>query len=243
MAVFSQTAMSIAVDSLEMAGFAEQCELTGSATELEVNNYAGGGWKKIISGLATSRLMVQGWQDYAATGVDPTFPLTGLGGASVQTIGPTGGATVGDPAFISAGRLVEYQPLAGAIGEAARFGFSWAGDGKLIRGQYLYPSGAETASDSGTATAFTTPTASQALYASFHVLSVTGTGTITFAVQTDDNGSFTSATTRITSSAFAAVGKELASLAGALAGETHIRVIWTISGFTSVTFICAAGVY
>jgi hypothetical protein len=52
----------------------------------------------------------------------------------------------------------------------------------------------------------------------------------------------TSATTRITSTAFAAVGAEVRSLAGALAGETHIRVVYTISGFTSVTFTVAAAV-
>ena len=52
----------------------------------------------------------------------------------------------------------------------------------------------------------------------------------------------TTPTTRITSTAFAAVGGEVKSLAGALAGETHIRVVYTISGFSSVTFTVASGV-
>ena len=42
--------------------------------------------------------------------------------------------------------------------------------------------------------------------------------------------------------AFAAVGSQQTSLAGALTGETHMRTTWTVTGFTSVTFIVAAGV-
>jgi hypothetical protein len=122
------------------------------------------------------------------------------------------------------------------------FGFGWTGDAQMVRGQMLHPAAARTATGSGTTTTFTAPTATQSLYAAFHVLSVTGAGTITFTIQTDDNSGMTSATTRITSSAFAAVGHQFASLAGALTGETHIRVGYTIAGFTSVTFAVAAGV-
>jgi hypothetical protein len=32
----------------------------------------------------------------------------------------------------------------------------------------------------------------------------------------------------------------LASVAGPIASETHIRLGWTITGFTSVTFVAAA---
>jgi hypothetical protein len=100
-----------------------------------------------------------------------------------------------------------------------------------------------TATGSGTATTFTTPVAGQGIWASFHVTSVTGTGTITFTIQTDDNSGFSSSTTRLTATAMAAVGGQFATAAtGALAGETHIRVGYAISGFTSVTFFAAAGV-
>jgi hypothetical protein len=61
-------------------------------------------------------------------------------------------------------------------------------------------------------------------------------------VQTDDNAGFTSSTTRITSTAFAAIGHQFTSLAGALAGETHVRLGWTIAGFSSCVFSAAVGV-
>jgi hypothetical protein len=71
---------------------------------------------------------------------------------------------------------------------------------------------------------------------------IVSTGTITFTIQTDDNSGMSSATTRITSSAFAAVGHQFTSVAGSLAGETHIRVGYTIAGFSSCIFAVSAGV-
>jgi predicted cobalt transporter CbtA len=80
------------------------------------------------------------------------------------------------------------------------------------------------------------------LYAAFHVLSVTGTGTITFTVKTAATIAMTGATTRITSSAFAAVGAEIDTVAGPIT-DGFARVDWTIAGFTSVTFAAAIGTY
>jgi hypothetical protein len=121
----------------------------------------------------------------------------------------------------------------------------WNGDGRAVRGQVLHPSAARTTTASGTAATFTTPTTGQSIWATFHVLALSGTSTptITFTIQTDDNVGFSSPTTRITSSAFTAIGSQFASVAGPFAGETHIRVAWTISGTTpSMTFFVAAGV-
>jgi hypothetical protein len=242
MAVFAMTSVGILVDSLAVTGFADELEMAAVVEELDVTTFGSGGWRTKKPGLASHTLAVRGFQDYATTGVDPTFPISVLGGQDTFTISPNGGSAVGDLAYMGQGRLTDYTPLTGAVGEAGRFGFGWAGDAQLVRGQMLHPSAARTATGSGTTTTFTAPTSTQSLYASFHVLSVTGTGTITFTIQTDDNSGMTTPTTRITSSAFAAVGHQFASLAGALTGETHIRVGYTIAGFTSVTFAVAAGV-
>ena len=242
MAVYSQTNVGIYIDALAVNGFANELSLTATADELEFTTFASGGWRQKRAGLATYMADVKGFQDYAATGVDPAFPVSGLGGSSTITVAPTGGTAVADPAFFGSGVLTQYTPLTGAVGELAKFNFGWSGSAQLVRGQMLHPVAARTATGNGTTTTFTTPTATQALYASFHVQSVTGTGSIVFTVQTDDNSSMTTPTTRLTSSTFTGVGAGTASLAGALAGETHIRVVYTITGFSSVTFAVAAGV-
>ena len=242
MAVYSMTNVGILVDALNAQGFASKLSLDAMADEVDFTTFGSGGWRTKKAGLASFKASVTGFQDYALTGVNPVYPITGLGGISTITISPTGGVNVADPSFFGTGVLTEYVPLRGDVGQPADFTFGWAGAAQLVRGQMLHPVAARTATGNGTATPFTTPTASQTLYASFHVLSVSGAGSITFAIQTDTSAGMGTATTRITSSAFTAVGAGTGSLAGAIAGATHIRTTWTITGFTSVTFAVAAGV-
>jgi len=241
MAVYSQTALSIAVDTLEVAGFADTISIDGTVDVKEVTTFGSGGYRAHAVTLASANVSAEGFSDMATTGTDVSLPVTGFGASRVLTVSVPG-TTAADPAFMTEGPGNTLTPWGGSIGEMARFKLGFVSNGKLVRGSLLHPKAARTASGSGTAVAFTTPTASQSLFATFHLLEVAGAGTCTFTVQTDDNGGFSSATTRITSTAFAAIGKQFTSLAGALAGETHVRVSWVISGFTSCTFIVAAGV-
>lgn len=241
MPVYSQTALSIAIDSLEVAGFADQVSIQGDIDVKEVTTYGAGGWKAHTVTLATATADVEGFSDFAATGTDVALPITGFGASRILTLSVPG-TTAGNPAFLTQGPGNAQTPWAGSVGEIARFKLGFQSNGKLVRGSSLHPAAARAASGSGTAVAFTPPTATQTLYATFHLLAVTGTGTITFTVQTDDNAGFTTPTTRITSSAFAAIGSQMSSLAGALTGETYVRLGYVIAGFTSCTFIAAAGV-
>lgn len=242
MATFTLTNVGLLIDSLAVDGFANQLNLEASADEQDITTLRSGGWRRKLPGLGMFTISTTGFQDYATTGVDPVFPVTGVGGLNYYAVSPAGGDSVGDPTFFGSGRLNAYTPLTGQVGTVAGFTYTWGGTGRLVRGQMLHPVAARTATGTGTAAAFTAPTAAQTLYAGFHVLAVSGSGSITFKIQTDDNSGFTSATDRITSSAFTAVGAGSGSLAGALAGETHVRAAWTISGFTSVTFAVVAGV-
>jgi hypothetical protein len=242
MAAFSLTNVSIALDGTIVTGYCNQVDTQASVDMLDFTTFASGGWKTMRPGFASFTLGLQGFQDYATNALDQSFPLSSAGGTDTFTVAPTGGAAVADPAYFGQGLLNSYTPLTAAVGQPANFNFQWAGINQLVRGQMLHPSAARTATGNGTATTFTTPTATQALYAAFHVTSVTGTGTITFKVQTANSGAFTVPNDRITSNGFTATGAQFASLAGALAGETHIRAQWTITGFTSVTFQVAAGV-
>lgn len=240
MAFYVNTTMAIAVNELQAAGYANAVELTASAETKEVTTFASNGYKQYIVGLATWMANISGYQDQTGPSPSTLFTPSTLGATDTLTLSVPG-TTVADPAFF--GSSIDTQQTDTAqVGEAAAWSGGWAGTGRLIKGQLLHPSAARTATGNGTTTTFTTPTATQSLWASFHVHSVSGTGTITFTVQTDDAVGFGTPTTRITSTAFAAVGAEIKSLAGALAGETHIRVVYTIAGFTSVTFTCAAGV-
>ena len=239
MAVYSQTAMAIAINDLQLAGFVNAAEVTTSADTKDVTTFGSAGHRQSVVGLATFMLKTSGFQDQVGPSPATAFTPSTIGAIDSFTVSIPGTA-VADVAYIGTALDTKISESA-AVGEVAPFSVDWTGTGRIVRGQLLHPAAARTATGNGTATPFVTPTATQSLWASFHVHSVTGTGTITFTVQTDDNVGMATPVTRITSTAFAAIGGEVRSLAGALAAETHIRVVYTIVGFTSVTLTVAAG--
>jgi hypothetical protein len=245
MAVFALTQLHLAVNEVNMSCFANSVSVEAQSDELDVTTFCGGGYRQKITGLSSFNVNASGFQDYVAPSPGSAFnsgvALVSPGVTNTFTVAPTGD-TVGNVAYLGQSKSTTLTELQGAVGDVAGFTLDAAGTNRLVRGAMLHPVLARTSTGNGTAVAFTPPTATQSLHAAFHVHSVTGTGTITFTVQTDDASGFPSATTRITSAAFATAGHEFKSLAGALTGETHIRVSWTIAGFTSVTFSVAAGV-
>ena len=244
MSVFTLTELHVATNALRLSCFANQVEIMAESDELDVTTFCGGGYRQKITGLASFNVNVNGFQDYVDPAPGIAFPGdTALvdGVLNTWTVAPEGD-TVANVAYFGQSRNVSLTDLSGTVGDVAAFSLGTTGTSRLVRGSMLHGVTAETATGSGTAVAFTPPTATQSLHAAFHVHAVAGSGTIEFTVQTDDNSDFTTPATRITSAEFAAVGHEFKSLAGALAGETHVRVSWTITGFTSVTFSVAAGV-
>lgn len=242
MTVFVNTEYRIMVGAGDIAGFARQVDLMVEQAELDVTPLNSGGFYQYTGGLVRHMVNVQGMQSFAATGPDAL-----IGGPDVArsafTLCPRNfGDAVADPAYLGHGWDFSLTPLSGAVGEVAGFSTTFNGDNRLARGVVLAPLAARTTTGSGTATALASPSATQSLAASFHVTSVSGTGSIVFTVQTDDAVGFPSATTRITSQSFTGVGAQYARTAvGAYSGETHVRAGWTITGFTSVTFFVAAG--
>lgn len=242
MAVFTMTNCEIIVDGFAITGFTNQLDFNVQADSQDFTTFASGGWRTIKPSLQMGAITASGFTDTATTGIEPQYPITGFGNVDYVTVAPTGGATAGDICYFTQGVLNQYTPLAGAVGDPATFNLGWQSATPVVRGLRLHPSAARTASGNGTAVAFTAPTATQTLYAQFHLLAVSGTGSVVFTIQTDDNAGFTTPTTRITSTSMTAVGASAANLAGALTGETHIRTSYTITGFTSATFVVSAGV-
>lgn len=243
MSVFVNSDFRIMVDTADAAGFANSLELMVEQEEVEVTPLNAGGYRQFIGGLARHMVNVDGYQSFATTGPDAVF-----GGVtaprSVLSVCPHNfGDAVGDPAYIGQAFDLSYTALSGQVGQAAAFSAGWTGDNRAARGVVLHPLAARTATGNGTTVAFANPSATQGLAASFHVTSVSGSGSVVFRVQTDDSSGMSSPALRITSQSFTAVGAQFSRLApGTYSSETHARVTWTISGFTSVTFFVAVGI-
>lgn len=199
-------------------------------------------WEEYIGGMAGAA-MSGGGPDAFGVGLTNEVVSGGVGVVGAWTAMPHT-ADVGAVAHLTYALEGEVT-LLGQLGDVAPWSGNWVSSAPMPRGVVLHPPGtARTSTGNGTAVEHVAVGATQRLYASLHVLSVSGSGspTLTVKVQSDTSG-FPSATDQITFDAATAVGGQWKSVAGPIT-DTFYRVSWTISGSSpSFLFVCAVGVF
>lgn len=225
-------------NKVEMTAELEEKDVTAFAPEGE------GGWKEFLGGLASTSITASGQWEAGDPGMVDDATWANLAGRTVHpwTVCPLS-AAVGELAYFSDSLLASYK-LGEAVGEVAPWEAQANGSGLLLRGSVAHPPGtARTASGNGTGLNLGALTSAQRLYASLHVLSVSGTTpSITARVESDTDNTWASPTTRATFTAATAVGGQSLSVAGPVT-DTWWRVAWTISGTSpSFLFLAALGI-
>lgn len=243
MAIQAWTDLSILVGGLELAGHGKNVTLATEVAPLDATNYQSGGWVELTGGNKSGTLSVEFMQDRAADGVDQQmWAMLGASNVPKSLVTPSADGSL---AYTMRGMAASYTPFEGAAGELAMGRIEGRNNGGIVRGLLMHPTTtARTSSGSGTARQLGAVAAGKSVYAALHVLSASGTTpSLTVKVQSDDNGSFTSATDRITFAAADATGDyEWSSAAGAITDD-YWRVTWTISGTTpSFTFGVVVGI-
>lgn len=223
------------VGGCDLTGQSNKIELAAMCEEKETTNFGSGGWKELTAGLFSSTLAGEGqWSAGLAGQPDLTQPddalYAALGGVGPWSVCMTTPA-VGDLCWFMNALESKYT-FGGTVGDVAPWQAGVTSAGPLIRGQVMHPPGtARTSSGSGTGVQVGAVAAGYAMYASLHVIGVSGTSTptITVKIQSDDNSGFTSATDQYTFAAATAVGSQYTKIPAAIT-DSWWRLSWTISG-------------
>ena len=236
--------MSILVGGLELAGFGKDVDLSTTVAELDTTDFQSQGYRELIGGNKSGTISLGLMQDRAAGSVDSTaWSLLGVADTPHSLCTPS---TDGSLAYLWRGIPLSYAPIQGAAGELAMTQISGqSSTGGVVRGSLIHPgSASRTSSSVGTGRQLGAVVAGKSMYAALHVLSAAGTTpSLTVIVQSDDNSSFTTPTTRI-SFAAATTGNtaQWGSVAGAITDDWW-RISYTISGTgPSFSFAVTAGV-
>lgn len=240
MAVLALNNAKIVVAQADLSGASNSVELMHEVEDLDSTVFGSSGYRSRVGGLHSVSCTVQGFWD-AGDGTKPDDRLfADLGVAGVPlTVSPTG-ATVGDVSYFTKVVRPSYS-LGGAVGEIMPFTSAAMGDGTpLLRGE-VADNSTRTATGTTAVRTLATPSATQRVYASIHVLSVAGTTpSLSATLQTDDASGFPSPTTVASGSAITAAGSQW--LAGDLGvGEGFYRLSYTISG-TGPSFVVVASI-
>jgi hypothetical protein len=149
------------------------------------------------------------------------------------------GTTVGDRAYTFLAHQAQYE-LGGPITELLGYRLSANSRGSPLARGYVMASGNYTTTGEETGVQMGLLGSGEVMYAALHVTADNGT-TLDVTVESDDNGGFTSAQTRITFAQVSGVGYEWKSLAGPIATDDYWRVAYTVVG-TSWDFHVVVGI-
>lgn len=176
-----------------------------------------------IGGLNTAGFAAEGFFD-AAMDAD-LFAAVGVSGSLISV---AKGLTVGDRAYNLQAVAGDYQPIGGQVGEIAGYSLNASTRGNLQRGELLFHSSSEGATDDGSG--LNAGAAASKVTAILHVFSASGSSpTLDVTVESDADNTFSTPATQITFSQATGRTAERIEEAGAVA-DAWWRVSFTIGG-------------
>lgn len=225
------------VAGADLASVTNKIEITGEREVKDTTNFASEGWKECIAGLGSAEVKGEGFFEASTLANEDGSAWANLGGLQPMSVAPVA-VSVGSLAYLVSALQTELGILKGATGDVAGFSLSGKASNPMARGRVAQaPSAVMNSNANAAGYQLGAVATGQRLYANLHVLSVSGTDTPTLnmIIESDDNASFTSATTRISFAAATAIGGQSASVAGPITDD-YWRARWTVSG-TSPSFL------
>ena len=243
MAVYVATNVKTWMDGYDVSGDLNKLGLTYAADMKEATVY-GNDTHVQVAGLKDVKAELEGFWQGGADEIDDVLFNRIAVSDTVFSCSPDGGDE-GEIGFSFKTLLGEYNPGA-SIGELLAFKCTAGARGSpgLIRGTVMH-NATRTTDSSGTARQLGAVSATQYLYASLHVLAVSGTATptLTVKVQSDNAEGFGSAADKITFTGATAIGAQFAApVAGAITDDWW-RINWAMTGTNpSFTFVVLVGI-
>ena len=242
MAVSATTAVQIAVGSFDATGVANQLDYGVTVNPFEITTFRNVPFQAFAPGLKTVNVGFSGFNDYAAAAWDE-YIRSAFNTQQVLTLAYNG-ATVGTGAVISQGVLTDAQPFKAQVGQAPAIDMKVSGVGlALAEGQVTQASsGNITASGNTTPVQVGALASTQTIVAAVHVLAYSGTGTVTFQLQSSSTsgGAYTARGTA--GSALSAAGAQWISATGLTVTDTWWRLAVTASASPVATVLASVAI-
>lgn len=221
------------VDGYDATGDGNALSLSASGVDLDATNFRSQGWEEVKRGAKSFDFGYDGWWSADATRQIDDESFGQLGSSKVFTAGMA--ETEATPALMFQAMKHNYTAF-GKYGDLAPFSLQSKGsDGVgVVRGQLAKAKGNVSATGAlGTGLNLGAVSATQYLYATFHVFSA-GT-TITAVLESDDASNFPSATTRATIGPLTTYGGTWATRVAGSITDSYFRFrVTAVTGTFSV---------
>ena len=133
MAAIALTNAKVVINSVDLSDHVQDVTLEFAAKDLDKTAMSSTGWEGHLGGLKSGKVSFTLLQDYAASSVDAT--INGILGTTVQiTANPVNAANAPtNPAYQFNAVILDYQPIAGKVGDVLQTKVSTVLDGAPTR--------------------------------------------------------------------------------------------------------------
>ena len=135
MAKYVVTGNTVSFNGTDISASVARAELVVSASEMDVTDFASGGWTEVVGGLKSGSVSLDLHADFGVSGLS-----TLIGEAQVGTLGTVsiiaGNGTAASsttPEYTAVCLVSSVTPVAGAVGDLSTFSVTWPTSGEITK--------------------------------------------------------------------------------------------------------------
>ena len=135
MAKYVVTGNNVSFNGTDVSASVTRAELAISSTEVDVTDFASGGWTEVVGGLKSGSVSIDFQQDFGVGGIGAvlTEDLVGTIGTVVIISGNGSAPSATTPAFTAECLISSVTPVSGAVGDLSTYSVTWATTGEVTK--------------------------------------------------------------------------------------------------------------
>lgn len=135
MAKYVVTGNTVSFNGTDISGSVARAELVITSAEVDVTDFASGGYTELVGGLKSGTVSLDFHSDYGAGGLSTVVSedLVGTIGTVVVIAGNGTAASGTTPSFTAECLITSVTPVSGAVGDLSTWTVSWPTSGEIVK--------------------------------------------------------------------------------------------------------------
>ena len=135
MAKYVVTGNNVSFDGVDISASVTRAELAISSTEVDVTDFASGGWTEVVGGLKSGSISIDFQQDFGTGGIGETLTedLVGTIKEVIIIAGNGSVASATTPSYTASCLISSVTPVSGAVGDLSTYSVTWATTGPIVK--------------------------------------------------------------------------------------------------------------
>ena len=135
MAKYVVTGNNVTFNGTDISASVARAELVISSAEVDVTDFASGGWTEVVGGLKSGTVSLDFHQDFGAGALASVINESTVGtlGTVVIIAGNGTAASTATPSFTATCLVSSVTPVAGAVGDLSTYSVTWQTSGPVVK--------------------------------------------------------------------------------------------------------------